>query len=206
MNASLWSLWNDLHWLRPHALWLLLALPPLAWWWRRRRRDRSVWRGAVDAHLLPHLLDGRAGRASRWAAVAAGLGYAIAVLALGGPSWRESEQPLWQTRTPLVLALDLSSRTLAGDLPPNRLAQARAKLAVLLRERAGGQVGLVVYADDAYTVAPLTDDARNVAIFLDALAPEIMPGDGQRADQAIARSPGRRGCCARPASIAARSC
>ncbi|MBX9401848.1 tetratricopeptide repeat protein [Lysobacter sp. BMK333-48F3] len=187
MSATVWP-WNELYWLRPQFLWLLLALPALAWWWRRRRRDRSVWRGAVDAHLLPHLLDGRAGRASRLAAIAAALGYAIAVLALSGPSWRESEQPLWQTRTPLVLALDLSSRTLAGDLPPSRLAQARAKLAALLRQRDGGQIGLVVYADDAYTVAPLTDDPRNVAIFLDALAPEIMPGDGQRADRAIAWS------------------
>ncbi|WP_064749129.1 tetratricopeptide repeat protein [Lysobacter antibioticus] len=188
MSASVWSLWTDLHWLRPQWLWLLAALPLLAGWWRRRRRDRSVWRGAVDAHLLPHLLDGRAGRASRLAAVAAALGYVVAVLALSGPSWRESEQPLWQARTPLVLALDLSSRSLAGDLPPTRLAQARAKLSVLLRERDGGQVGLVVYADDAYTVAPLTDDGRNVAIFLDALTPDIMPGDGQRADRAIAWS------------------
>jgi Ca-activated chloride channel family protein len=47
-------------------------------------------------------------------------------------------------------------------------------------------VGLLVYADGAYTVAPLTDDAANVAIFLDALAPDIMPGEPGDADAAEA--------------------
>jgi Ca-activated chloride channel family protein len=113
------------------------------------------------------------------------LGAAIAVCALAGPSWQRSAQPLWQSRTPLVIALDLSSATLANDLPPSRLLQARAKIATLLKQRAGGQVGLVAFADDAFTVAPLTDDVDNVALFLDALAPDVMPVDGSRADRGI---------------------
>ncbi|HSM10855.1 MAG TPA: VWA domain-containing protein, partial [Lysobacter sp.] len=143
------------------------------------------WREAVDPHLLPHLLDARSAPRGRLAVGLGLLGYVLAVLDLAGPSWRQIEQPLWQNRTPLVIALDLSSATLAGDLPPTRLAQARAKLATLLRERDGGQVGLVAYAGDAFTVAPLTDDAANVALFLDALHPQVMPVDGQRGDRAI---------------------
>jgi Ca-activated chloride channel family protein len=57
-----------------------------------------------------------------------------------------------------------------------------------LRERAGGQVALVAYAGEAFTVAPLTDDAANVALFLDALEPAVMPVDGQQVDRAIAWS------------------
>lgn len=175
-----------LHLLRPQWLWALFALPPLVAWWRVRQRRASVWRGAVDAHLLPHLLDARPTGRARWGLPLGALAYVLAVFALAGPSWRQLDQPLWQSQTPLVIALDLSSATLAPDLPPSRLAQARAKLATLLRERDGGQVSLVAYADDAYTVAPLTDDAENVALFLDALAPDVMPVDGQRSDRAIA--------------------
>ena len=179
---------SALHLLRPHWLWALLALPLLLGLWRARRRRASAWRDNVDPHLLPHLLD-RDGETRGRIALALGvLGYVLAVLALTGPSWRQVEQPLWQSRTPLVIALDLSSATLAGDLPPSRLAQARAKLATLLRERDGGQVGLVAYAADAFTVAPLTEDAANVALFLDALHPQVMPVDGQRSDRAIAWS------------------
>lgn len=188
MNPGSWfEHLAPLTFLRPQWLWALLALPLLgAWWWLRRRRS-NVWQGAVDAHLLRHLLDATPGRRSQLAAGAAALGVALAVLALAGPSWSQGEQPLWQGSTPMVVALDLSSRTLAGDLPPTRLAQAKAKLAELLRRRAGsGQTALVAFADDAYTVAPLTDDPDNVSVFLDALAPDIMPGDGQNADRAIA--------------------
>ena len=177
-----------LHLLRPHWLWALLALPLLAAWWRARQRRASVWRSAVDAHLLPHLLDATPARRGHWSLPLGMVGYTLAVCALAGPSWRQVDQPLWQSQTPLVIALDLSSATLASDLPPSRLAQARAKLATLLRERGGGQVGLVAYADDAFTVAPLTDDAENVALFLDALTPDVMPVDGQRSDRAIAWS------------------
>ena len=174
-----------LHLLRPQWLWALLALPLLLGLWRVRRRRTSVWRENVDAHLLPHLLVERGGARARWGAWVAGLAYVLAVLALAGPSWRQSPQPLWQSRTPLVVAVDLSGAALAADLPPSRLAQARAKLSTLLRERQGGQVALVAFADDAFTVAPLTEDAANVALFLDALSPDVMPVDGQRADRAI---------------------
>lgn len=176
-----------LHFLRPWWLLALSALPLLVWAWRSRQRKRSAWRDVVDPHLLPHLLEGEGGRGARapWLALAV---LALSILALAGPSWRQREQPLWQTRAPLVVALDLSSAILANDLPPSRLLQARAKIASLLKERAGGQVALVAYADEAYTVAPLTDDAANVALFLDALAPDVMPVDGSHAADAISRA------------------
>jgi Ca-activated chloride channel family protein len=188
--SALLAMFGQLQFLRPAWLWALLV-PVLALvWWRRARIDAAGdWRKDVDAHLLPHLLDAPIGTPRRaWTRWLAALAAALAIVALAGPSWRQQAQPLWQARAPLVVALDLSSATLAQDLPPTRLAQARAKLAGLLRARAGGQLALVVFADDAYTVAPLTDDMANVALFLDALAPDVMPADGQRADRAIAWS------------------
>lgn len=189
MNPGAWlHEFSALHFLRPWWLAALVLLPALAWWWRRRQHGRSAWQALVDPHLLPRLLEPGGDRRSRIGYGLAVLAYVIAVLALAGPSWRQSEQPLWQNRTSLVIALDLSTSVLAGDLPPSRLAQARAKLATLLRERNDGQVGLVVFAADAFTVAPLTDDAANVALYLDALQPDVMPRDGQRAGEAIAWS------------------
>ena len=176
--------WTALHLVRPEALWALLALPLIAvlWYWRRRRD--SAWHAAVDAHLLRQLLVA-GGRRTWGGLLLLLLGWTLAVLALAGPSWRQVAQPLWQSPAPLVVALDLSSRVTATDLPPSRLLQARAKLAALLRERKGGEVALLAYADDAYTVAPLTADAANVALYLDALGPDVMPRDGQRADRAL---------------------
>ncbi len=179
---------SALHLLRPDWLWALAALPVLAAIWAWRRRRASVWQGVVDPHLLPHLLAGKATRRSPWGLWLGLAGYALAVLALAGPSWRQVEQPLWRGQVPLVIALDLSDAMSAADPPPSRMAQARAKLATLLERRGDGPVGLVVYADDAFTVAPLTEDAANLSLFLDALSPEIMPRDGANASRAIAWS------------------
>lgn len=176
---------GELQFLRPAWLLALALLPVIALAWRRRARDRSGWRSAVDPHLLPHLLE-RGGGARRGAfagiAVLAGLG--LAIVALAGPAWRTVPQPLQAGGGALVLALDLSSSTLANDLQPSRLAQARARLDALLRAHAG-DVALVAYADDAHVVSPLTPDPANVAVFLEALSPDVMPVDGQRPDRAI---------------------
>src|SRR5690606_33965645 len=59
---------------------------------------------------------------------------------------------------------------------------------MLLRRRQGGEMGLVVWAEDAFTVAPLTADAANLALLLDALEPGVMPADGHRPDRAIAHA------------------
>ena len=82
-----------LHLLRPHALWLLCALP-LAWaWLRRRRRPDDVWQASIDPHLRPHVLETPSPRvrgAARWPMW---LAWGLAVLALSGPAWRRSPQP-----------------------------------------------------------------------------------------------------------------
>ncbi|SEL70467.1 Ca-activated chloride channel family protein [Pseudoxanthomonas sp. GM95] len=189
MNRGGWQWFitalKEFHFLRPWWLLALLALPLLWWLWKLNERRSNAWRGLVDAHLLAHLQVG-GGRRQTLTLLGALLAWVIGAVALAGPTWRQEEQPLWQTRAPLVIALDLSDSINANDLPPSRLLQARAKVAALLRERAGGQVGLVTYAGEAFTVAPLTDDAANVALFLDALDPSIMPVAGSNARNAIA--------------------
>ena len=184
-TATVTSLPADLQFLRPAWLLALVLLPLLAWAWQRWARRRSAWNAAVDPHLLVHLLGaGRGRRHPPLAAWGVACGLALAIIAAAGPSWRAVPQPLQGGGGALVIALDLSSATLTGDLPPSRLAQARARLDALLRAHAG-EVGLVAYADDAFVVAPVTPDPANVAVFLDALAPDIMPVDGQRPERAL---------------------
>lgn len=174
--------------LRPAWLLALLVLPWLAWRLQRRERDRNPWNAVVDAHLLPFLLAPGAGRRARLRVPAIVGACALAIVALAGPSWRSVPEVLAQGRAPLLIAVDLSSATATPDLSPTRLVQARTKIAALLAAHTDGETGLVAFADDAFTVAPLTPDTANVALFIDALSPDIMPVDGSRADRAIAWS------------------
>lgn len=184
------TLADELVFLRP--LWLagLLLLPLLYLGLRRIGRGGMNWASAVDPHLLRHLLETGSVRQGRGLALLGVLAAAVCLLALAGPSWRQQQLPLWQIESPLVIALDLSAAMRATDLPPSRLVQARAKIEALLDRRSGGQVALIAYADDAFTVAPLTRDGRSLKLLLSSLSPDLMPADGQRGDRAIRHAVG----------------
>lgn len=175
----------DFIFLRPWWLLVLLLVPALLILQRTRRGERNAWQQAVDPHLLPHLIETTGKDPASLRSWLIPLGAAIAIVALAGPSWQQQQTPLWQVKAPLVIAMDLSSAMLAADLAPSRLQQARAKVSTLLKQRSGGEVGLVAWAGDAFTAAPMTRDAATAQVVVDSLAPDLMPVDGQRADRAI---------------------
>jgi Ca-activated chloride channel homolog len=174
-----------------HFLWplWLLALVPLPWlYWLGARRDASTMELSrlVDASLLPHLLRGRAGnrRLPVWLFA---LGWTSCALALAGPSWSRIHQPLYASRAAQVVAISLSQHMLARDVAPSRLDRARYKVRDLLASNRDGLNALIAYAGEAFVVAPLTSDAGSLGDLLDALAPDIMPVDGDSAALAIDR-------------------
>ncbi len=175
----------EFHFLRPWMLLALFGLPALGWSWRRLQATRDPWRNVVDAHLLAALREPGDTRSQRAPLLLAMLALSIAVVALAGPAWQRLPQPLLRAESALIIALDLSERMRAADVAPDRLARARFKLADLLRERRDGQVALIAYAGDAFTVAPLTDDNNTVQSLLTSLDHDTLPEQGQRADRAI---------------------
>ena len=195
------------HFLRP--LWLLaLGLLPLLWWgWRRHARRADPWRRICDPQLLPYLSQGAPGAlrsgAMPWLF---GIGFVLVVLALAGPAFRLAPQAVVRMQSPLILAVDLSDRMRSTDIKPNRIARMRFKLADLIARRGEGQTALIGYAGDAFTVAPLTDDAASLADLAASLSPDVMPLQGQRADRAIdlalqlMQDAGKRtaSCCSSP--------
>ncbi|MBB5209304.1 VWA domain-containing protein [Chiayiivirga flava] len=174
------------HFLRPGWLLALAALPLLLWLWRRRQHAEDPWRRVCDAHLLPHLLE--RGRGTRgWLAPALfSLAFVIAVAALAGPAYRQLPQPLSRADSALIVAIDLSDTMRATDLKPDRATRARFKLTSLLGARREGQTGLIAFGGDAFTVAPLTDDAGSLLDLAGAMQVDIVPVRGKRADRAIA--------------------
>jgi len=181
MNASL----ADFHFLRPWAL-LALAMLPLLWLAARRSgRDAGGWRAAVDAHLLPYLIEGSDGEASRTPRVLAALGWLIACLALAGPAWEREPMPLLRNEAARVFALELSPTMLAQDVKPNRLDRARFKLDDLLARSRDSQTALIGYAGEAFVAAPLTDDAGTVRHLVESLDPSTMPVPGNATGRAI---------------------
>lgn len=171
---------TDFHFLRPAWLLAFLPLAVLLWDWARRRQGPGDWAAYVDPALQPHVLIGTPSRSSRLPLWLAGVAGTLAILALAGPAWERLPTPVFRNLSPLVVVMDLSWAMEATDLRPSRLERARYKIDDLLRARKDGQVALVAYAGDAFTVTPLTDDAATVSAQLAALSPRIMPVQGER--------------------------
>ena len=177
---------NDLSFAFMRPLWLLglLALPGLSWAWQRWRGS-SRWENYIAPEKLRYLsIETSAARA--WIRPLTVICLAVALLALAGPSWRSIPLPVKQPRHAMVIAFDLSPSMLARDLTPDRLTRARLKLIDLLRLREEGETALIAYADDAYRVSPLTDDASTIEALVPSLHPSVMPGPGSNIEAAVA--------------------
>ncbi len=174
--------------LRPDWLWLLLPLALLLWLMSRRRNRAGSWRSVCDSQLLPFILQGRESSPARWPLLVTGLAGVLAILALSGPACEQREQPVFRDQSALVIALDLSRSMDATDIKPSRLTRARLKLIDILKQRREGQTALIVYAAQAFTVSPLTDDADTIISLVGSLDSNMMPLQGSNASVAIAQA------------------
>jgi Ca-activated chloride channel family protein len=109
----------------------------------------------------------------------------VATLGLAGPSWQRDTSPAYRAPAAWVLVLDLSPSMNAADPAPNRYTRARYAMDDLLGAARDVRVGLVVFSDEPYTVAPLTDDVATVRELLPPLAPAIMPSAGDKLTPAL---------------------
>jgi Ca-activated chloride channel family protein len=169
-----------------HPYWLL-ALPPLvalAVWFARRRGRDGPWPQLLDGELLAllRLSEGGAAR-SPWLLI--GLIWTLAVLALAGPTWQRQITPAYRAPAAWIVALQLSPSMNAADVPPSRIARARFGVNDLLAAAHDARVGLVAFAGDAYTVAPLTGDVATVGNLARPLEPSLMPEAGDRLAPAL---------------------
>ena len=173
------------HFLRPDWLLALPGLWALAWWLARRRRGSGDWERLIDPELLPELQLAAAGPATRAPWPWLTLAWSLAVLALAGPAWERDAATAWRAPASWVVVLDLSPSMAAADLSPNRVTRARYAIDDLLAAARDARVGLVAFADEAFSVAPLTEDVATVRALLPPLSPRIMPSPGDRLAPAL---------------------
>lgn len=178
-------IYSEFHFIRPY--WLLAFLPLLILISLnvKNKLQQGSWQAVCDPELLPFLLQEKETRQSRIPLMAGSLAAILSIIALAGPTWQRLPTPVFRNAAALVIALDLSRSMDATDIKPSRLERARYKIADLLNKRKDGQTALVVYANSAFTVTPLTDDTETINSQLAALTSDIMPAQGSNSEAAI---------------------
>ncbi len=162
-----------------HPAWLL-ALPALLLFaaaLSRRGQRNPTWSRLVDAQLQPLVCLSSTGH-GRSPVLWLSLIWTLAVLALAGPAWRRRQSPAFRVPAAWVIVLDLSPSMAATDVAPDRVTRARYAIEDILLGARDARVGLVVFAGEPHTVAPLTTDVATVRLLLKPLDPSLMPESG----------------------------
>ncbi|MDE5625933.1 MAG: VWA domain-containing protein, partial [Muribaculaceae bacterium] len=171
----------------PGMLWLLLICLPLAgWWiWRRRTANPSLQISTTG----PFRSLGRPARQYGLYAM-----YLLRLLAIGclvvclaRPQTRDAWRTSKTEGTDMVIALDISSSMLARDFKPDRLEAAKKIAANFINGRENDNMGLVVFAGEAFTGVPMTTDRATLANYVTALNREMLE-DGTAIGDGLATS------------------
>ena len=177
----------EFHFLRVEWLWLLPLWGVILWFLPKIQSSQIDWAQWISPPLQRLLIVSSQISQHRKKQLQVGFAliWVLSTLALAGPAWERLPQPLLVRDQARVILLDLSYSMLATDLQPNRLERARYKIEDLLNRFQEGQTAIVLYAGDAHTLVPLTEDVETIRTLLPSLHPSLMPVRGSRPDLAF---------------------
>lgn len=153
-----------------------------------------IWRGMVraaalrrigDTELVQRLLAQISPFRRRFKSFLWLIALATLILALARPVWGIEEQVIYTEGIQIVIAIDVSRSMDATDISPSRLIRARLDILDLLARLEGNDVGLVIFAQEAYAYMPLTYDINAAEVFLSDLSTDYLTLQGTNIPSAI---------------------
>lgn len=159
---------NDISFVHPYLLGLLILVPIVAYWYYKRLQPQQSrlplpTLEAIDGHQTWRTKLYRFLPLLRW------LSLALMIVALARPQLTLKEENIKAEGIDIVLAMDISSSMLSQDFTPDRLSVSKSVAKAFIDKRVHDRVGLVVFAAESFTQCPLTTDHRVVKEFLDGL-------------------------------------
>jgi Ca-activated chloride channel homolog len=167
------------------TLFLLLAVPGLLLWFHSAGRQRERMRKFSEDPFLPKLFVGRDPVLRRWHFILFFSALILLLAAANGPQIGGGKEKVKTTGIDIVIALDVSNSMLATDIQPSRIDRARLGLQQLISTMGSDRLGLVVFAGQAYTNLPLTDDHPAAEMVVESVHPDMISVQGTAIGAAI---------------------
>jgi len=167
-------------------LWVLLSIPlflGLYFYAVSRRKKQLNQYG--DADLVEYLMPEASISAYRWKITLLLIGWSLVLIGAAGPRIGSKLKEVEQKGREIIIALDVSNSMLAEDIKPSRIERSKQLIHRLVDEMNNDKVGLIVFAGDAYTQIPITDDYPSVKMFLSTTGPDMVSKQGTAIGSAI---------------------
>ena len=181
-----------LHWLNPgyfanpNAFWLLIIIPVWIFWyflWYNKRRlvipfsydPAKLKRQGPDLSLLRFL--------PLFFQI---IGFCLGIFALARPQSSFETVNRFSEGIDIMLLLDTSGSMEEADFQPNRLEVAKERAVQFIEGRVDDRIGIILFAEDAFSYAPLTLDYELLKKQISAIHSNMMPKNGTALGSAIA--------------------
>lgn len=159
-----------------YFLLLLLLIPYILWYVLWRNRGRRKMEAAVtfsDTFAYKKAPVGWRVRLIHLPMVLRCIAFALIVTAMARPQTHNA----WDERSvegiDIMLAMDVSTSMLAEDLRPNRIEAAKSVAAEFIADRADDNIGLTIFAGEAFTQCPMTTDHASLLNLLKNVRTDI---------------------------------
>ena len=159
-----------------YFLLLLLFIPYILWYvlWRNRgKRKMEVAVTFSDTFAYKKAPVGWRVRLIHLPMILRCLAFALIVTAMARPQTHSA----WDERSvegiDIMLAMDVSTSMLAEDLRPNRIEAAKNVAAEFIADRTDDNIGLTIFAGEAFTQCPMTTDHASLLNLLKNVRTDI---------------------------------
>ncbi len=159
---------QNIEFVNPWWLYLLLAVPLLVYWYYKRLRDQQVYMTISSTQPIKSLKSWRS-IIYPFLPILSLLSIVALIIALARPQLSLKEEDVKAEGIDIVIAMDVSSSMLSQDFKPDRFSVSKEVAKSFIDKRVYDRIGLVVFAAESYTQCPLTTDHRVVKDFLDGL-------------------------------------
>ena len=159
-----------------YFLLLLLLIPYVLWYllWRNRgKRKMEASMRMSDTFAYKNAPVGLRVRLMHLPMVLRCVAFAMIVMAMARPQTHNA----WDERNvegiDIMLAMDVSTSMLAEDLKPNRIEAAKDVAASFIADRPNDNIGLTIFAGEAFTQCPMTTDHASLLNLLKGVRTDI---------------------------------
>ncbi len=115
----------------------------------------------------------------------------LIVVALGRPQRSNERVEQFTEGIDIILVMDISESMDLQDFTPNRLEASKKTAIDFINGRFGDRIGMVVFAGEAYSLAPLTNDYELLSDLINEISFDMMEAKGTAIGSAIASATNR---------------